>query len=271
MTIRFRNRLTLAFFVLSITSLFVAVFFTGFQFFSTSLDIPAVYTKGLSQSFLLEYRPWCVFSGIFLMMAYTCVTSLVILHSFEKTQAPDITFFMLFLLACLCDSSRIAVQLLNLTGNYTQLLLKIGNLQLFARLLAPLALMGNIILSTDNLKQSTDQNCIILIIIAIFFADFIPLNTAVILPNFGISYGYGKSIRAFSAVIILMSSLELFISNKRNDYKQTSTIGFIMLSAGYSLIFYCYNIINLSAGAFLLTTGSILYLNDVHKRYLWID
>lgn len=271
MTIRFRNRITLVFFVLSTVCLALGLIFTGIQIFSGSFTTPQIYEKISSENFLLTYRPWCTLAGIFLILLYTCITSLIIFHSFEKTQAPDMAFFLLFLLACLCDASRLVVPLMHLSQNYSLLLLKIGNIQLFARLIAPLALMGTTILSSEELKQNTDKNCLILIITAIFFAEFIPLNTAVILPNFNISYGYVKPIRLFSFAVIIMSSIALFISNRKNDYRQLMTLGFIMLSLGYTLIFYCFNILVLVSGAFFLGLGTTFFLNETHRHYLWID
>ena len=271
MTIKFRNRMTLVFFIISITCLLLAAFFTLFQFFSNGLVLPDVYTKGLSKSFLLRYNPLCVYAGIFILMIYICLTSMIIYHSFEKTQAPDIVFFLIFLLACLCDTSRIFVPAFKLSGTFSLFLLRVGNIHLFARLLAPLALMGNTVMCTDDFRQNTDRNSIILIIISMFFAEIIPLNTAVILPNFCISYGYVKAIRAFTLLICIVSTISLFYSNQKNEYNQIMTLGFIMLCLGYSLIFYCYNILTLSGGIVFLGGGTYLYLNEVHKHYLWID
>ena len=204
-------------------------------------------------------------------MVYVCLTSLIIYHSFEKTQAPDIVFFLLFLFACLCDTSSLLVPLFEISGSFSLFLLKLGNVHLFARLLAPMALMGNTVLSTDDFRQSTDRNSIILIIISMFFAEIIPLNTAVILPNFCISYGYVKAIRIFSLIICLVSTISLFCTNRKNEYKQIMTIGFLILCIGYTLIFYCFNIVTLAAGIIFLGSGTFLYLNEVHKHYLWID
>ena len=271
MTIRFRNRMTLIFFIFSISLFLLGAFFTLYQFFSNGITLPEVYTKASSQNLLLRYNPICVFAGIFIMLAYICITTLIIYHSFEKTQAPDIVFFLLFLIACLCDTSRLIVPLLKLSGTYSLFLLKIGNIHLFARLLAPLALMGNSVMSTEEFRQSTDRNCIILIIISMFFSEIIPLNTAVILPNFCISYGYVKAIRTFCFLTCAVSAVYHFHSNKKNEYKQTMTLGFIMLCIGYTFIFYCYSIVSLAAGIIFLGGGTYLYLNDVHKHYLWVD
>lgn len=205
------------------------------------------------------------------MLLYVSITSIIIYHSFEKTQAPDIVFFLLFLIACLCDTSRILVPFFSLSGSFSLFTLKVGNIHLFARLLAPLALMGNTVMSTEDFKQSTDRNSLILIIIALFFAEMLPLNTAVILPNFCVSYGYVKAIRAFCFLTCAVSAISLFITNRKNEYKQIMTLGFLLLCIGYSLIFYCYNILTLISGTVLLGCGTYLYLNEVHKHYLWID
>ena len=233
--------------------------------------LPEVYQKVSSQNFLLRYNPICVFTGIFIQLTYVCITTLIIFHSFEKTQAPDIVFFLLFLLACLCDTSRIFVPVLRLSGTYSLFLLKTGNVHLFARLLAPLALMGNTAMSSEEFRQSTDRNCIILIIISLFFSEIIPLNTALILPNFCISYGYVNAIRGFCFLTCVMSVIALFCTNRKNEYRQIMTLGFILLCIGYTLIFYCYNIATLISGIIFLGSGTYLYLNEVHKHYLWID
>lgn len=271
MTIRFRNRMTLIFFIIAVFCLMLGTFFTLFQYFSGGIVIPKVYSKGLSQTLLFRYFPVCVYAGIFMLMIYTCVTTLIIYHSFEKTQAPDIIFFLLFLLACLCDTSRLLVPAFKLSGTFSLFLVKIGNIHLFARLLAPLALMGNTVLSTEDFRQNTDRNCIVLIIVSLFFAEMIPLNTAVILPNFCISYGYEKAIRIFSFFTCIVSALSLFRTNQKNGYKQIMTLGFILLCLGFTVIFYCYNIFTLITGTLLLGGGSYLYLNEVHKHYLWVD
>jgi len=263
--------MTLIFFIISIAFLMLGTFFTLYQFFSHGIELPQVYQKNISNNLLLKYNPIYVFAGIFILMVYICVTSLIIYHSFEKTQAPDIVFFLLFLAACLCDTSRLLVPIFKLSGTYSLFLLKVGNIHLFARLLAPLALMGNTVMSTEDFRQSTDRNCIILIIIAMFFAEMIPLNTAVIFPNFCISYGYENAIRAFCGIICAVSTISLFRTNQKNEYRQIMTLGFLLLCVGYSLIFYCYNLLGLISGTLLLGGGSYLYLNEVHKHYLWID
>ena len=89
-------------------------------------------------------------------MAYVCITTLAILRSFEKTQATELNFFLLFLLACLCNTFRLLFGLFHISGTFSKLLLKLGNCNIFALLLAPLALFGNTTLSVEDLRQHTD-------------------------------------------------------------------------------------------------------------------
>ena len=271
MTIRFRNRVTLIFFFIALAILFISGFLIMYHYFTGGMQLPDVYKKGLSNQLLLRYNPSIVLAGIIFEIIYVCITTMIIYHSFEKTQAPDIAFFLIFLAACLCDSSRFFIPVFRLADSYSTFLLKLGNVHLFARLLAPLGLMGNTILCSDELKQNTDRNCLITIIIALFFSELIPLNTAVILPNYCVSYGYVKAIRLTSFLIIILSAVYLFFDNKKNEYRQIMTLGFIMLSVGYTLLFYCYNILGFAAGLLLLGFGTSFYLNEVHKHYLWLD
>lgn len=271
MTIRFRNRVTFIFFIFAVSTLLISSFLILYQFFSVGIDLPEIYNKGLSTNLLLKYNPYIIFCGIAIEMLYVCITTLIIYHSFEKTQAPDILFFLIFLFACLCDTTRFIIPVFHIAGSYSKFLLKIGNIHLFARLLAPLALMGNTVLCIDDFRQNTDRNSLIIIIIALFFSEIIPLNTAVILPNYCVSYGYVTAIRAFSFTVIALSTIALYINNKKNDYKQTMTLGFIMLAIGYTLMFYCYNILLFTGGVLFLGFGTNTYLNEVHKHYLWID
>ena len=271
MTIRFRNRMTLIFFIVALSCLLLGTFFSLYQYLTGGLVLPDVFIKTDSKNFLFSYNPLYVFLGIFFMNIYVCITTLIIYHSFEKTQAPDIVFFLLFLAALLCDTTRILVPAFNLSGTYSLFLVKVGNVNLFARLLAPLALMGNTTMSNEDFRQSADRNCIILIVTALFFSEIIPLNTALILPNFCISYGYVSAIRGFCFVTCAVAAIALFNTNRKNEYRQTMTIGFILLCIGYTLIFYCYNIALLASGVIMMSSGTFLYLNEVHKHYLWID
>ncbi|MCR5188340.1 MAG: hypothetical protein K6C97_05335 [Treponema sp.] len=195
----------------------------------------------------------------------------MISRSFEKTQANDMLFFLIFLFACLCDTSRILIPFFQVSESYSKFLIKLGDIALFARLLAPLALFGTTILSSEELKQNVNYNMILLIMTALFFSFFIPINSSIIFPNFCLSYGYTKLIRALAFIISISSIVTTIITCIKNEYKIKLAIGFALICIGYTIVFNSYSIIATIAGPLILGTGTWLYLSEVHNHYLWID
>lgn len=271
MTIRLRNRITLGFFLVSFITFVLESIFTVYALFTSKLSFPEVYLKSDSDIFLFAFNPYIVLASVALIMLYVCVTSHVLFRSFSKTQATDMVFFLLFLAACVFDSARLFVPLLNISGIFTKLEIKIGNATLLARLLAPLGLFGASTLSEDDMRQKTERNCLIIILAAWFFSEFIPLNNAVILPNFSISYGYQKTIRILTFIISFLSIGTMFLNNYKNDYKQIRTLGFALICVGYTALFDGYSIFHFSIGAAAITAGTIMYLSELHKHYMWLD
>ena len=271
MTIKSRNRVTLAFFIIATVIFGLSFLFTLYLIFTDKLIFPQIDLTGLSTSTFLAFNQTCLLISIFLEMAYVCTTSFIILKSFEKTQATDMLFFLLFLLACLFDCAKLMLPIFGISGTFSDLLIKIGNATLFARLVAPMALFGTTILSTEEFKQYTDYNCLIIILTAGFFANFIPMNTSVILPNLSVSFSFFKIIKFFAFIVCFISIIFVFFYARKNDYRQLITIGFALLCTGYSIQFNSYSIISTIAAPIILTAGTVIYLTEVHRHYLWVD
>lgn len=272
MTIRNRNRLTLTFFFISLFFLFGDLGLFFYEIFNDTFIFPDVFHFSLEKTpYIFKYNSYCVIIALIVNLVYVCTTTLFIYRGFAKTQAPDISFFLLFLIACLVDTSRFFIPLFHISNTFSQFFIEIGNLNVFARILAPLALFGVTFLSREEYRLNVDRNCLILIVTALFFAYFIPSNTSVILPNFCISYGYKKFLQLFSFLICIINFITLFVVNRNKEYKQLMTIGFIFLSVGYSIMFYCYNIIGLIFGTIFLSLGSFIFLREIHNHYLWLN
>lgn len=271
MTIRVRNRITFTLLIASIFILLLALAATSYQFITGTFYAPDTYLRGTFTGLWTSYNEKCVIANIFILMLYSCLTLLGIFLSFEKTQATDILYFLLFIVACLTDSFRILVPILHINITYSEALLRLGNITIFSRVLVPLSFLGLTVFSSEEFRQNTDRNCAIFIIVAFFFAELLPLNTAVILPNFSISYGYIKLIRYLSFTITMLCTFSLYLTNKKNEYKQIMTFGFLMMAFGYSIMFFCYNLLGIITGPILLIGGTVIYLSQLHKHYLWLD
>ncbi|MBR1638254.1 MAG: hypothetical protein IJ688_02590 [Treponema sp.] len=270
MTIRSRNRVNFIFLILSALILLLNIGEFCYHFFTNNITYPLPPDSN-SNFFLFRYSFWSIIASIFMINIYVVVTSYIIFRTFEKTQATEVLFFLVFLTSLLFDTSRLYVPVYGLVGSYSDTLIHIGNLTLAARLLAPISLFALTAFSGESFRQQTEQNCLIAILVSIFFAIFLPLNTTVIRPNLCLSYGFTKAVHIFSIITSIISVITLFIHNNNNDFSQLNTLGFIMLIIGYNTLFSCYNFAAFIVGLGVFASGTALYLTKLHQHYLWID
>ena len=102
MTIKFRNRLISLLCILSLVFLLLNSTIFLIKFFTNSLDLSyfqSFYKN--SVPFLFRYNIFYIFAANFLQIFYVALTSFFLYRTFEKTQAKDIIFFYLILIAFL--------------------------------------------------------------------------------------------------------------------------------------------------------------------------
>lgn len=271
MTLRTRNRITISIFLLSSILLFIfCILFT--ITYSNGIIAPEVtnfaYKNGFS---LLEYNPICVILSIFILVLFVATTTIIIYRSFVKTQAPEINFLLLFSISCIADSFRIMIPLLNLSNTYSELYIFCGNATLFSMLLAPISIFFTVIINDAEFKQNIEKFLLILIVLAAMIGNLIPLNTAVTLPNYAVSYSYKNAITIYSVIIYSAALIALFLINKSKLYSQKTTIGLLLIILGRMSLFSSYNALLLGISVILLFTGPFLYLKELHNQYLWND
>lgn len=269
MTIKIRNRITTIFFIISSIYLLVATAVTLYQVFTKTLTFPQFYLTNIPKQFLFTNNSTAVIILLFFSIAYICSTTFIIKQNFEKTQATDMLFFLMFLFAFQCDTVRLFVPLFNCAQTYSNFLIAIANVTLFGRILAPLSIFATIILSSEDFRQSVNQNLMIILITSLFFAMLIPINTAIIMPNFTISFAYVKLLRTFTIIIFLISIFSLFYNNYKNDYSQYSTIGLTLICTGYLIATNGYSIITTILASLFLMSGTHFYMSTIHRQYLW--
>lgn len=272
MTIKTRNRITFGFFIFATLIFMAELALFIFQMLKGNLQVPEVtFSRPTSQFILFKYSPVYVILGIFLKNFYICFTTLFVWRAFSKTQTTEIFYFAMFLLACLCDSIRILTILFHISFTYSTSLLIVGNVVLFARIMIPLSLSGTVILNEESHRQNIERNSLLFLVVATFLATFIPLNTSIIEPNFTVSYGYEKTIMIFTMIIHAANILTLIVRNLNQGKMQYTTIGYVLLTAGYLLMFNSYSIFNLVVGFVSLSAGTAIFLRALHKYFLWND
>jgi hypothetical protein len=220
---------------------------------------------------LTRYSPLVVLISLYFEIIYVCITSYMLYRVFEKTQATDISFFFLFLIALIANSVRIWIPLFNMNSTFSGLLVFCGNCILFSKLLVPISLLFSVVMSGADQRQNLEKNIFILLLGSIFFAQLLPLNTANICSNFEVDYSYRNVIKITSILIVAATLIALFVNNKQKFYTQLTTIGLACICTGTFILFNSTNILRFAMSIIFLFVGNFLYLRELHKQYLWND
>ena len=126
-------------------------------------------------------------------------------------------------------------------------------------------------MSDADQRQNLEKNIFILLLVSIFFAQLLPINTAKVCLNFEVDYSYRNVIRITSILIVLATLIALFFNNKQKFYTQLTTIGLACICTGTFILFNSINILRFALAFIFLFVGNLLYLKELHKQYLWND
>lgn len=271
MTIRTRNRFIKALFIFSTVLFFLTQAILIFSLINHSLNFD-YFNQYIKQAFILiRYNPYCVLISLFFLNFYVSCVSYILYRSFENTPAAEAIYVCLYLIACLANCSRVFIALFNMAGTFSQFLMACGNIILFSKILYPIALLFIAMMPVIEQKQDSDRNVFLLLILCIFFAEIIPLNTVHTMPNFGIDYGYSSLLNIVCLISIVSGIVIMFIKNKKRLQNQKTTIGYSLTAIGITFNFNTTNLLQLIIGIIFLSLGSYFFFYELHKQYLWND
>lgn len=272
MTIRTRNRFIKILFIITILFFFANQAILIVSLFHHTLNLDFFNQFINKQDFILiRYSPFCVLGSLFFQIFYIATITYILYRSFEKTPATEATYVILYLIACLANSIRIEIGLLNIADTYSNLLIACGNIDLFSKLLFPISLLCVAMMPSIEQKQDTDKNIFLILILSIFFAEIIPLNTIKTLPNFSIGYGYKNILNIYEIICIVTGTGIMAVRNYRRQFNQKTTIGYALTAIGITICFNTVNILLFVLSFIFLTLGTYFYFYELHKQYLWND
>lgn len=272
MTIKSRNRFVIISFLITIVILLIYALLFSYCYFLDSISFPQVkIDSNNSNSFLFSYSPYAVIISCFVEIFFACFIFRTIFKHFGKTKSSNIFFFLIFTISVVIDSTRIFIPLLNIAGIFSKPLFVIGNATIFSKILGLLSLFLVNYESSDGTFQNNDMSSIIIIVIALFFSIFIPLNTTTILPNYTVSHAYYNLLKSTFFIIIILNSIVMYFSNQSKEFSQYTTIFFTTMSFGYYYLIYSTTYFSLIFSSFALAFGSYFYLRELHNQYMLYD
>ncbi len=272
MTLKSRNRLNFTLLIFSIAVLVTITAIVLIQILRGSVsfeEFDLFKTEG--KPFMLQYSPISVIAAIFTELLFAVLSFYILLRAFSKTQAQNLLFFYLFLTGVILDCVRIVIPVFDVAKTYSSLLIACGNTSIFANLIIPLSLLGTTISADEDQKINLEQLLFSAILLSLFFASIIPLNTSRLLPNFCVDFGFKKTIFSLNMICYIASITILIISNAKKKYKQLTSIGFSLMIIGLTILRGTSTYAGLVVGFIFASFGQIMYLRELHHQYLWND
>lgn len=267
MTLNARNRLFKILFIVSVSLLGLLTLtailriFLGQPVSLQSFDSSAI--TGIF-TFLFTSMPYAALVSTIFISFYAPITSYLVRYSFEKTQSAEIIYFSVFLIGCLCEIFSLAIPVFSLWNSYSYLLLFIGRGAFAGRLLTVFSFLFAALFSKESQIQEADRNVIIVFFLAVLFAAIIPVDTRSISNAMMVRTGFSST---FTAAKICLSAITFF-TFFFTDRKKTG-IGFLILYGGYAILLTGSSVFTTLTGGICLYIGSKIYLDEIHRYYLW--
>ena len=153
--------------------------------------------------------------------------------------------------------------------SFSDFLILLGNFSLFARILAPLSVLFAVIMTQVEERQNLERNMGLIIIVSLFIAMVLPLNTGIIEKDFRVHAGFDRIVVIIEILVDSAAVISLFFFNLRDGYSQKTTFGLAMIISGFVLSINSVNFFILILSLVFFTWGTFWYLKALHDRYLF--
>ncbi|GHV54265.1 hypothetical protein AGMMS49579_14510 [Spirochaetia bacterium] len=232
-------------------------------------------SSGIIQNLIghfLEPSVYAPFVSIAAAVSYAFVTLILIYYFFEKTQAPEILFFTLFVLSFSFEGMRIIVPLQKIHETPALYLLMSSRVLLFGRFFGIFSLFAASVCAA-GLEVQKQQNIVMIIaLITLVITLGVPIDILTWDASYCTINGYTALFRMVEAGVLLITMLSFFIS----AYSRGSN-EYILIGVGSFLVFLGRNLL-LTAdtwatplpGLAALITGTWFICTRLHKVYLWL-
>jgi len=221
--------------------------------------------------FLTPYSARASIAAIGIFPIFSLAGLLYILFAFEKTQTIEITFFAACLFSVSAETFRLFIPYYQLWQNAEFLSVTISRAVLISRIFMLIALLSSGIFTTGQTVQQVGPSIFLLAFFSFSLSKAVPFNSGNLASNFFIAPGYGKMVMIIIIMMGVLAVLSYLIPGKLRaipEYRQAAG-GMALFLAGYLLLATCDSWAFFAAGSVLSLAGGGLYLDRLHRYYLW--
>ncbi len=266
MTVKLRQRLYYAFFILAIFA------FLGGSFLLFKMGFEKV--NAFREAAFPEIPVATFLSGIvsvFLCMLVSVVLLGIIAFRTGRNASAEIFFFSLWCASLSFELGRIVILWLVNQGVGLVSLAMVTRFVMFGRYIGSLAIFMGSLFSLGFKQERIPAAFAITIGAALFFASIQPLNTGQLGPGFLVMRGYASLVYAFDLVLVASVCINYLIA-----FRITRDRAFLLAAAGICGATLSLLLLRVIPGLLLgplaltaLIAGSALYLKTLHSYYLW--
>ncbi len=233
-------------------------------------EIPGV--RVLSPPRGLPFSQWSPAASLIHLAAFpffSLIWLIYIYRGFEKTQSSEMIFFAASVFAVSFEMLRIVIPLTGVDGGY--LITVISRVSLFSRIFFLLSILSSGLFNSAQTAQMIGSSIFLLGFISFSLSQSIPINSMGPTSNFILLTGYPAILSLFFVCIgalAILSYLILGITRATKEYFSYAG-GLALLIPGYFLLILADNWLYAIGGAALLNFGTWLYMDRMHRYYLW--
>ena len=215
--------------------------------------------------------PGLLVSGLFAVAGFSVVGAAVIIRYFRRTTAPEMLFFLMFVLAAGFDVWKIGhfvVQVEQLPVHFAATLTRIVH---FAHLFGVLCLFISTLYLTGVEYQKTGTALSLAALISLSVVYVIPVDHLTLNAHLVHKIGDQTTIQMVNAVLQLLAIANVVysVAYQRKQEYLVLLPAVLLAIIGRELVFYLPSIWHAFAGFVMLVTGAAVFGYRIRTIYLW--
>ena len=235
----------------------------------------ALRTRGLLQPLVSHFfaaHPYVAFVTMLGAVLYAFITMILIYYFFEKTQSPEIFFFVLFVSSFAFEALRVVVPLGVVHELPSVYLVIASRALLIARYFGLFSLFAASVYAAGLAVQKQGNIVGIIGVAAMIIALGIPVDGLAWDSSLMMLSGYTSMLGMVEAGVVLITALSFFIAAYSHGSREYIFIGIGSLLAfiGRALLLTADTWVSPLPGLALLSAGTWLISVQLHRVYLWL-
>ncbi len=209
--------------------------------------------------------------GLFLVAAFVVIGTLVIVRYFRKTTAPEMLFFVMFVLAAGFDIWKVGHVILHLETVPVYFAVLLTRVVHFAHLFGVFSLFISTLYLAGIEYQKTGTALGLAALLAMTIIYAMPVDHLTLNPNLTHKIGDETTIQSVILILQLLSVANVVysIAYERHDEYIPLLPAVIAAVAGRELLFYLPSLPAALIGLVLLAGGVAVFASRLHQIYLW--